>query len=1018
MKTTNNLILSLMLLALFHAPQAIAQNTYYVSTSGNDANAGSLASPWRNIQKAASVMQAGDKCFIRGGTYREKVTPTNSGSAGSPITFEGYGSEEVIVSGFDVVNSAWTLHAGNIYKTTITLGLGDKNQVFMDGNWSNLARYPNDTDLNPFTLNAATVNKAASNKTQINDASMPLQGSGALNGAVVWCMAFKKWTAWGTTVTSSGGGTINFTIPGDPWIRDNQDPGQTAGSDNNFYILSNKLELLDAAGEWYYNSNTLYAWVNGGGNPGTKVGVRQRELAFDLADKSYIQINKLKIKGAGVKVTGNNNTLDNITGTYLNHHTSSGMSWNHPATMYGIYITGNNNVVKNSNFSYSAGPLIEITGSANLVDNNYIRYADYNCSYDAGILLSTGGGNKIYRNTLSHGGRSLMHLGVPSGANYIKWNDLSEAMLFTDDGSFIYSGGGTAMLDFKNTELAYNKFHDMTRYNAYRLCSGLYMDDQTSNMIYHHNTVYNIGQSAVVKIGSGSVNRAVYNTTAYNCPGTFVSYHGGGSGSVANSFHNQTASHFTNAGSADFRLTSTSSAINAGSVLAPYTNGYAGSAPDLGAYEYGGPDRLSNWTAGVGSTIYEDSNPTPAPISFANPGFEANTGQAPQSWMEWTDNNSTDASYVESNAPHPAHGGNNNLTHWKATAYRVYTYQSITGLTNGSYTVKAWVKSSGGQNASVMQLKQYGGSDVSTIIPTASTYTQISREVNVTTGKIEVGFWSDANANNWINVDDVEVVASTITTTLPNPGFEADNAATQTPQNWTEWTDNNSADASFTEAKPRTGSFNLAHWKTSAYRVYTYQSITGLTNGSYTVKAWVKSSGGQNAAAMQLKQYGGSDISTAITASSTYTQISRGVNVTTGKIEVGFWSDANANNWINVDDVEIVSGCTGCRSAGNSQAVAEQAREEEESEKDSFTVYPNPITSASVISYRPKEDGVIDVSIMHVQGHQIRKVFNGQVKKELEYRFEIGLKDSAPGLYIATVASSTGIAHRKIWIGQ
>jgi hypothetical protein len=339
-------------------------------------------------------------------------------------------------------------------------------------------------------------------------------------------------------------------------------------------------------------------------------------------------------------------------------------------------------------------------------------------------------------------------------------------------------------------------------------------------------------------------------------------------------------------------------------------------------------------------------------------------------------------------------------------------------MTNGSYIVKAWVKSSGGQNKAVMELKQYGGSTVSVAIPTTSgSYTQISSTVSVTTGKIEIAFWSDANANNWINVDDIEIVAA-FANPVANHGFESNTG--QSPQSWTEWTDNNGADASYVEVGgSRGGSNKLTHWKASAYRVYTYQTITGIANGSYTVKAWVKSSGGQNKAAMDLKQYGGSTVSVAIpTTSGSYTQISSTVSVTTGKIEVGFWSDAKANNWINVDDVEIVSGCTGCRSAVSSQDVAEEVTEEERPEKDSFTVYPNPITPSSVISYLPKEDGAIDVSIVDVQGHLIRRVFNGLVKKELEYRFEIGLNDSAPGLYIATIASSTGVAHRKIWIGR
>lgn len=44
----------------------------------------------------------------------------------------------------------------------------------------------------------------------------------------------------------------------------------------------------------------------------------------------------------------------------------------------------------------------------------------------------------------------------------------------------------------------------------------------------------------------------------------------------------------------DFRLQSTSPAINAGVVISGITNDYVGAAPDIGAYEFGGTD----WTAG------------------------------------------------------------------------------------------------------------------------------------------------------------------------------------------------------------------------------------------------------------------------------------------------------------------------------------------------------------------------------------------------------------------------------------
>lgn len=41
-------------------------------------------------------------------------------------------------------------------------------------------------------------------------------------------------------------------------------------------------------------------------------------------------------------------------------------------------------------------------------------------------------------------------------------------------------------------------------------------------------------------------------------------------------------------GNFDFRPTASSKLVDAGEILPPYTDGYIGSAPDIGAYEYGG----------------------------------------------------------------------------------------------------------------------------------------------------------------------------------------------------------------------------------------------------------------------------------------------------------------------------------------------------------------------------------------------------------------------------------------------
>jgi uncharacterized protein DUF1565 len=83
--------------------------TYYVSTSGNDTNAGTLAAPWRTIQHAASTVHAGDTVQVRAGTYNEIVTMQTSGnSTAGYVTFQNYPGEAPIVDGTGLVAGGQT----------------------------------------------------------------------------------------------------------------------------------------------------------------------------------------------------------------------------------------------------------------------------------------------------------------------------------------------------------------------------------------------------------------------------------------------------------------------------------------------------------------------------------------------------------------------------------------------------------------------------------------------------------------------------------------------------------------------------------------------------------------------------------------------------------------------------------------------------------------------------------------------------------------------------------------------
>lgn len=101
------LLFCLMILLLAMAPPVTFVSTYYVSTSGSDSNAGTEAAPFRTIQKAASVVSAGDTVIVAAGTYTGNnlcsgdnaiVCLTRGGSISAHVTFQSatlYGAKLV-----------------------------------------------------------------------------------------------------------------------------------------------------------------------------------------------------------------------------------------------------------------------------------------------------------------------------------------------------------------------------------------------------------------------------------------------------------------------------------------------------------------------------------------------------------------------------------------------------------------------------------------------------------------------------------------------------------------------------------------------------------------------------------------------------------------------------------------------------------------------------------------------------------------------------------------------------------
>jgi hypothetical protein len=87
--------------ALFSFIQTTVQlsNSLFVSPTGDDANDGSAAHPYRHAQHALDVVQPGQRVFLRAGTYNEYLLFGSSGQSGRPITLAGYPGEQAVLSG-------------------------------------------------------------------------------------------------------------------------------------------------------------------------------------------------------------------------------------------------------------------------------------------------------------------------------------------------------------------------------------------------------------------------------------------------------------------------------------------------------------------------------------------------------------------------------------------------------------------------------------------------------------------------------------------------------------------------------------------------------------------------------------------------------------------------------------------------------------------------------------------------------------------------------------------------------
>ena len=112
-------------------PLAFAR-TYYVDNrnpEAADSNPGTLERPFLTINKAAQVLQPGERVVIKTGVYRERVDPARGGAGPDKvISYEADSGAQVVVKGSRLVKTGWEPSIG--FKLELPAAARGKAKIF------------------------------------------------------------------------------------------------------------------------------------------------------------------------------------------------------------------------------------------------------------------------------------------------------------------------------------------------------------------------------------------------------------------------------------------------------------------------------------------------------------------------------------------------------------------------------------------------------------------------------------------------------------------------------------------------------------------------------------------------------------------------------------------------------------------------------------------------------------------------------------------------------------------------
>ncbi len=537
------------------------QAEFYVSPTGNDANAGTETAPFRTIERARTAVRTltsgmtGDiVVYLRGGVHTLANTVTfstqDSGQNGFQVIYAAYPGETPMLSGGQRITN-WVPSGGNLYKAAV--GTLRFRQLYVNGKRAIRARTPDAGsyyEVRNWDIGGRRIEVAKDeigNWQRRNQAELVILGAGVNQSNL---------RVGGVSMS----GNSAFITPLEPERTRIFQQVYPPKSQYRPFYFENAFELLDSPGEWYLNTDTneVYYWPLAGENPSVAEVVAPRlEQLVSVVGTLNAPVHDLQFRGLTFEHTtwlvpssegyvGDQASIvftqplpDDEISSYPGHRLPAGVHveaantirfernvFRHMgASALNLYRAVNDAVVVgNVILDVSAsGISVDLNLQGNPSDqrvisrrtrltNNYIAETGRDYYQSVGIMLGYTDAAVVEHNELQDMPYSGISVGwgwdnVDSALrdNVIRYNRIQRVLNFMSDGGGIYT-----LSKQPGTLIAENYVRDIVRTSVQGgfNISGIYLDEGSSQITVRDNVLVNTGDRGLFQNGNGPGNTA------------------------------------------------------------------------------------------------------------------------------------------------------------------------------------------------------------------------------------------------------------------------------------------------------------------------------------------------------------------------------------------------------------------------------------------------------------------------------------------------------------------------------